>query len=149
MVAVAGSTIQLPNNAEIMAHFGTWHPAKGGPCPMARVFQAFDVLNQVTLDALIALKALGERDLAAAHCACLGEGDLVLLDRGYPAFWLFMLILSQKLIFVPVSSCQDGKSSSVLSLPACLSKSSPCSPAMRPGKNARPANSPPNPSGSA
>jgi hypothetical protein len=96
LVAVDGSTIQLPNTAEIMAHFGAWHPAKGGPCPMARVSQAFDVLNQVTLDALIAPKAIGERDLAAAHCACLGEGDSVLLDRGYPAFWLFMLILSQK-----------------------------------------------------
>jgi len=66
---------------------------------MARVSQAFDVLNQVTLDALIAPKAMGERDLAAAHCACLGEGDLVLLDRGYSAFWLFMLVLSQKADF--------------------------------------------------
>jgi len=95
LVAVDGSTVQVPNTSENLAHFGAWHPAKGGPCPMARVSQMFDVLNDVTLDALIKPKAIGERDLAAEHFAHLRSGDLVLLDRGYPAFWLFSLILSK------------------------------------------------------
>ena len=78
LVAVDGSTAQLPNHPEILAHFGAWQPAQGGPCPMARVSQMFDVLNEVTLDALIVPKALGERELAANHFAHLQDGDLAL-----------------------------------------------------------------------
>lgn len=99
LLAVDGSTAQLPNHPDILAHFGAWYPAQGGPCPMARVSQMFDVLNEITLDALIAPKALGERALAEAHFDNLKVGDLVLLDRGYPAFWLFALILKQKAQF--------------------------------------------------
>ena len=99
LVAVDGSTMQVPNTPENLAHFGAWQSAKGGPCPMARVSQIFDVLNAVTLDALISPKSCGERDLAANHFAHLCPGDLVLLDRGYPAFWLFALILSKEAHF--------------------------------------------------
>lgn len=93
--AVDSSTVQVPNTPENLAHFGAWQPAQGAPCPMARLSQLFDVLNHVTLEALIAPKAQGERELAAAHFAYLCSGDLVLLDRGYPAFWLFALILNK------------------------------------------------------
>lgn len=95
LVAVDGSTVQVPNTPENLAHFGAWQPARGGPCPMARVSQMFDVLNAITLDPLIVPKAQGERELAAAHFSYLCPGDLVLLDRGYPAFWLFALILDK------------------------------------------------------
>lgn len=95
LVAVDGSTSELPRTPAVIEHFGAWHPAKGDPCPIARVSQMFDVINQVTMDAIIAPKALGERALAALHFALLRAGDLVLLDRGYPAFWLFALILDQ------------------------------------------------------
>jgi hypothetical protein len=99
LVAVDGSTVQVPNTPENLTHFGAWHPAKGGPCPLARISQMFDVLNAVTLEAVIGPKAFGERDLAAEHFAHLRCGDLVLLDRGYPAFWLFALILSKNAHF--------------------------------------------------
>lgn len=95
LLATDGSTSELPRTQEVMDHFGAWHPAKGDPCPLARVSQMFDVLNQVSLDAIIAPKALGERALAALHFTFLQAGDLMLLDRGYPAFWLFALILAQ------------------------------------------------------
>ena len=62
---------------------------------MARISQMFDPLNKVTTHAIIAPKSKGERDLAASHFEHLTEQDLVLLDRGYPAFWLFKLILSR------------------------------------------------------
>jgi hypothetical protein len=99
LAAVDGSTLQVPNTTENLTHFGAWRPAKGGPCPMARISQMFDVLNDVTLDAVIVPKAFGERDLAAEHFDHLDCGDLVLLDRGYPAFWLFALILSKNAHF--------------------------------------------------
>ena len=96
LLAVDGSTLRVPNTPENLAYFGVLHPAQGAACPLARVSQLFDVLNDLTLDALIAPLAQGERELAAAHLAHVGAGDLVLLDRGYPAFWLFALILSRQ-----------------------------------------------------
>jgi hypothetical protein len=98
-VAVDGSMSELPDLEAICEHFGVWHPAAGGACPKARVSQIFDVLNQVSIDALITPKAWGERALAALHFAHLKAGDLVLLDRGYPAYWLFALILAQEAHF--------------------------------------------------
>lgn len=95
VVAVDGSMSDLPNTDEIRAHFGVWHPVAGGNCPKARISQMFDVLNKITLDAIITPKDVGERAAAALHFEQLIGGHLVLLDRGYPAFWLFALILSK------------------------------------------------------
>jgi len=90
LLAIDGSSVQLPATAEIIDHFGLWHSA-----PVARVSQLFDVLNEVTVEAVIGPKAVGEREWAAGHVAQVGPGDLILLDRGYPAFWLFILIRQQ------------------------------------------------------
>jgi hypothetical protein len=94
LLAVDGSTTQLPASTEIINHFGLWHSA-----PVARVSQLFDVLNEVTVEALIGSKAVGEREFAAHHFEKVGPGDLVLLDRGYPAFWLFVLIRQHRANF--------------------------------------------------
>jgi len=90
-----GSTVRLPRAQEIAEHFGVWDVRKGKPCPAARVSQLFDPLNRLSLDALIAPIAIGERELAARHCEHLSENTLVLLDQGYPCFWLFKLILTK------------------------------------------------------
>ena len=90
LLAVDGSSVQLPATAEIIDHFGLWHSA-----PVARVSQLFDGLNEVTVEAVIGPKAVDEREWAAGHVAQVGPGDLILLDRGYPAFWLFVLIRQQ------------------------------------------------------
>ncbi len=96
LLAVDGSTVQLPNEEEIKEHFGCWHPAKSTePCPMARVSQMFDVLNHITVDTIISPKKEGERSLAAKHFDFINANDLVLSDRGYPAFWYFQLIVNK------------------------------------------------------
>jgi len=92
--AIDGSTVKLPNSPELRNHFGTWNPRQGAPVPMARISQMFDPLNRITCHAIISPKGIGERELAAQHCQHLASTDLVLLDRGYPAFWLFKLIRS-------------------------------------------------------
>ena len=95
LLALDGSMSELPAAPALGDHFGVWHPAAGGSCPKARLSQLFDPLNRVTVDALILPKAIGEREAAALHCAHLQPNDLVLLDRGYPAFWLMALIRSK------------------------------------------------------
>ncbi len=107
--AVDGSTVKLPNFPEIVEHFGVWNPRQGDPLPMARISQLFDPLNGITHHALIAPKSTGERELAAKHFEHLKERDLVLLDRGYPAFWLFKLILFYQANFCSRISCKKWK----------------------------------------
>lgn len=97
--AVDGTTAKLPNFTGITDHFGTWGTRQGDPVPMARISQMYDPLNHVTTHALIKPKGVGEREMAAEHFGQLSERDLVLLDRGYPAFWLFALILSREAQF--------------------------------------------------
>lgn len=96
---IDGTTVRLPKIADIVSHFGAWHPVRGDLCPMARVSQMFDPLNRVSVDAVIASKDQGERELACLHIRKLTDYDLVLLDRGYACFWLFALILSVRANF--------------------------------------------------
>jgi hypothetical protein len=109
LMAVDGSTLRLPDETEIMEHFGVWNVKKGDPCPKARISQMFDVLNRVTVDALIKPKKDGERQLASFHFLKLMPNDLILLDRGYPAFWLFKLIMSMDANFCARVSCTKWK----------------------------------------
>ena len=95
LLAVDGSTIRVPDEYEISNHFGSWNLTKGKkPCPKARVSQMFDVLNKITVDASVAPKDQGKRELASFHFLKLLPQDLILLDRGYPAHWLFKVVLS-------------------------------------------------------
>ena len=85
----------MPDEHAISSHFGVWNSTKGEtPCPKARASQMFDVLNKITVDAIINPKSQGERELASFHFLKLMPRDLILLDRGYPAHWLFKLVLS-------------------------------------------------------
>ena len=94
LLAIDGSTVKIPRTLEVEKHFGVWNANSQNPCPLARISQMFDVLNKITVDAIIAPKSTGERDLCESHFLKLMPNDLVLLDRGYPAYWLFNLILS-------------------------------------------------------
>jgi hypothetical protein len=95
LLAIDGTTARLPNKPVIKDHFGVWNSNKGEePCAKARVSQMFDVKNKITIDARIHPKGVGEREIAAYHFLKLQPDDLLLLDRGYPAYWLFQLALS-------------------------------------------------------
>ena len=85
--AVDGSVLNLPEQAALRQHF----QPEAHNRPQARTSQLYDVLNQVTLDARLEPISVDERTLAAAHLAQTQEGDLVVYDRGYPAFHLFAL----------------------------------------------------------
>jgi hypothetical protein len=99
LIGVDGTTLQLPRIKAISDHFGLWGVKKGSPCPMARVSQIFDSLNKVSVSAVIDPKRVDEREQAARLFLDLMPNDLVLLDRGYPAFWLFKLLVDLKAEF--------------------------------------------------
>lgn len=105
LLCIDGSTVRLPNSQTIAESFGTFF-VSGNSCSLARISQLFDPLNQITVDGVIAPKSEGERALAVQHCEHITKNDLILMDRGYHAFWLFALMLSKEANFccrVPLS----------------------------------------------
>lgn len=126
LLVIDGSTIRLPHADDIQKHFGLWKVRQGRPSPMARVSQLFDPLNKITVDAIISPKHVGERELAANHFLHLMPNDLVLMDRGYPAWWLFALALSMNAHFCARISknwkivrafCTSGQRQRIIHLP--------------------------------
>lgn len=95
LLGIDGSTLKLHKYKDIIEHFGIMKPNNGSEVPMARVSQMFDVLNKITIDAIISCYQVGERELLRQHMFNLRPNDLLLLDRGYPAYWIFNLILSR------------------------------------------------------
>jgi hypothetical protein len=95
LLAIDGTGQKLFKFKDVIDHFGTMKPKNGAERPMSRISQLFDVLNKVTVDAVISPYHIGERELLHHHLINLLPDDLLLLDRGYPAYWVFNLILSQ------------------------------------------------------
>jgi hypothetical protein len=95
LLAIDGSLVDVPDTTANREQFGFWGSRHGTGHAKGRVSQLFDVLNQVTIEAILAPIAQGERQLARDHLSHLNADDLLLLDRGYPAFWLFAAILQQ------------------------------------------------------
>jgi hypothetical protein len=95
--AVDGSTLRLPDTPDAIATFGQMFPAHSAPATLARISQVYDPLNGLIFDALIAPYRRDERDLLIEHLAALEAGCLLLLDSGYPAFWVFAALQTRKL----------------------------------------------------
>jgi hypothetical protein len=93
--AIDSSTLRLPESAALTEYFGG-QDNTNGLVTMARLSTCFDVDSGLTLDAQIAPYLNSERDLAVHHLSITEPEDLLLYDRGYPAFWLFALHKSLK-----------------------------------------------------
>jgi hypothetical protein len=94
MLAVDGSRLVLPNHPSVIEEFGQheFGPKADSKRSLAMVSMLYDVLNQVTIDAQIAPYASSESSLLVKHLEKIQTGDLILLDRGYPSFWLLFLL---------------------------------------------------------
>jgi hypothetical protein len=95
VLGIDGTLIDLPKNKELAKRFGVIKAKNGDSGPRARVSAAYDCLNHVSYDAIIESKNVGERELASLHIDAIGigENDIITLDRGYEAFWLFIKII--------------------------------------------------------
>ncbi len=90
LLAVDGSKIELPREAAILAEFGgnaaNQYVKEIYPFALSSVL--YDVLNHIAVDSQLAAAAAYEVDLAIAHLAQTTQEDLLLFDRGYPAYRL-------------------------------------------------------------
>ncbi len=87
LLAVDGTTLRLPLSQAVEKAFGE---AADGP-PLGRVSLLYDIGQDLVVDAQLAALCVSERELAIDHLAHAVPGDLVIYDRGYPAFWLMAL----------------------------------------------------------
>ncbi len=96
LVAIDGSEIQLPKNPGTIAEYGEYKTSRmDSSVVLARISKSYDVLNNISIDAKLVNRKVGERSLAKSHLGNIGKNDLFLLDRGYPSFDLFREILSR------------------------------------------------------
>jgi hypothetical protein len=89
VLAVDGCKYQLPNTPQIHQYFGGQGNQHVDDQPMALGSTLYDVFQKVVVDALLCPYRSNEREIAFQHLGATQDGDLVLYDRGYPAFWLF------------------------------------------------------------
>ena len=66
---------------------------------MALSSMLYDTLNHLTIDAQIAPLQVSERDLLLEHLNKVSSEDMLLLDRGYPCFWLLFLLKAKSIDF--------------------------------------------------
>ncbi len=101
LLAVDGSRLVLPNHPSVVEEFGQHHfgPNADSPRSLAVCSMLYDPLNLLTLDARLAPYSSSERDLLNQHLAHVKEGDLLLLDRGYPSIALLFLLTAKRIQF--------------------------------------------------
>lgn len=95
LIAVDGSTLNLINKKEVIAHFGT-HGNHFAQVPMAGVLKFYDVLNKITIFSKIYPITHGEKTIMAEHIEKMPENSLSLYDRGFPSFSLMYLLINQE-----------------------------------------------------
>lgn len=91
----------LLNHSSVIKELGQHGMGANGDCQrsMAIGFILYDVLNQIAIDAPMAPYASSETSLLLGHLTQVKEGDFLLLDRGYPSYWLLHLLHAQKIDF--------------------------------------------------
>jgi hypothetical protein len=101
ILAVDGTRLVLPNHPSVVEEFGQqkFGPNADSPRSLAMGSMLYDVLNQITIDARLSPYASSERDLLMQHVDKVKSGDLLLLDRGYPCFWLLFLLKAKGIQF--------------------------------------------------
>lgn len=101
LLAVDGSRVQLPKHKTITEEFGIhgMGPNADSEQSLGLISMLYDVLNLITLDASIDKYTSSESEHLQNHLARTQVGDLILLDRGYPSFYLLFLLKAKGLEF--------------------------------------------------
>lgn len=111
IVAIDGSMLSLPSSNELSTTFGFLKNQHEAKSVGARCSLAYDVCNELVLDASITSRSSCEKEMAAEHLKHLCPAkDILVFDRGYPAFWLIGLLnkLGFKFCFRLSTSWKDA-----------------------------------------
>jgi hypothetical protein len=97
VLAVDGSQIPVQRAPELWGEFGG---ATDGYTPQIMVSVLFDVIAKMPIDAVIAPCVSDERAHLSQLLSSTREGDILVLDRGYPSYAMIDLLIEYGLDFV-------------------------------------------------
>lgn len=102
LLAADGTRLVLPKHRSVIEEFGEhgFGPNADSKRSLALGSFLYDPLNLITLDAQIAPYSSSEAELLRKHLDKVEQGDLLLLDRGYPSIALMFELSTKELNFV-------------------------------------------------
>lgn len=100
LLAVDGSTVQLPKNEANEKEFDSWNPKNGPSIVLGRISMLNDVLNETFIDARLLKKSIGERLACQNHLEHITSKDITIYDRGYACGWLMQYHLQNNKPFI-------------------------------------------------
>ena len=104
LLAVDGTYLNLPNHPSIHDEFDRRGMGRGKkkdlPKSMCLMSALYDPVNYLTLDVQTGPTDGNEQDLLLKHLPKVERGDILLLDRGYPATALFAGLQSSGIHFI-------------------------------------------------
>jgi len=89
LIAGDVTSLRLPTTPELVAEFGEVGDRWGGAAPMAQAFALQAVHSGLLVHAELHPARARERSMLARSVGYLNGDDLLILDRGFPAAWLF------------------------------------------------------------
>ena len=95
LLAGDGTTLRLPNVPEVIDSFGVHGDRWGGQTPMAQVFGLMDVTSGLMIHARMFDSKAREREMLALSMPAVRSDDLLLLDRGFPSYWLLAWLIER------------------------------------------------------
>jgi hypothetical protein len=106
LLAIDGTSIQLPADKQLLAYYGGLGPEKTSPAALGSIL--YDLRNDIIVDAKLAPLSGNERDLAKEHLQALtklesfkgGHQELVIFDRGYASGDLIISLQDKELKYV-------------------------------------------------
>lgn len=99
VVAVDGTCLRLPHLRENSDRYGLG-PLADGSVTMARCVALFAVASRQWLEMIVVGRYdEGERELLLKALGQILPTDILVLDRGYPAWWLFAALQVRKITF--------------------------------------------------
>lgn len=98
LLCIDGSTLELPFSDQIVQTFGVNN--KDNMIPMSRISTLYDPLNNIIIDGKMEANVCDEYSMATMMLKNIKDNDLVVLDRGYGARWLFYLLQQRKAHYI-------------------------------------------------
>lgn len=100
LVATDSTTLRLPPWPENQAKFGVQSDTGGQPYVLARALGLFATTSKLMLKTVVGRFDDAERALLTQLLPHLASDDLLIMDRGFPAVWLFTLLQQRRLPFL-------------------------------------------------
>jgi len=96
LLAADTTTLRVPGLPETIEAFGLHNGGSGESVPMAMAFGLYEVASGLMLHADLHEGSARDRDLMAGSLSHVHADDLLLLDRGFPSYWLIAWLLQQQ-----------------------------------------------------